>query len=891
MLLLLKIVNRLHFIFFTFCSLASFSQDGTISGIVKDGDTILQLATISIANKTILTNSKGEFSIPLKPGTHTLIITHAGYKRIEQSFTLNAGETKSLQFDMVRNEQLGEVVVLGSRSVIQRSNLNTAVPVDIITSKDLKQTGQPSLIQMLNFVAPSFNVSRQHLSEPVTIRGLSPDHLLLLLNGTRYHNLAGINSGGIKGTLGRGSVGNNLNSIPISAIEKIGILRDGATAQYGSDAIAGVMNIELKKTTGKTFINLLIGQHYKGDGENFAFGINRGVRLNKKVFLNFSGDFLFRNPTYRGGEYQGTVYYPDSMRALDNTRIQERGFSRKTPVSNDGSIQLTNTGFLINGGYSINNQIEFFWTGTVSYRQPFNLGLFRFPKNSNQVDTLLYPDGFKPKITIKNWDISGIAGAKGKTNKGWNWEWNSVYGKNSNQTYLKNTNNASLFALGTNKPTEFYAGSTFFMQQTNTISLVKDFAKKISRVKTFNIGLGAEYRFEKIWTQEGEETSWQNYDITGKTQGGVQPLPGINPNDVVNESRRVAGLYVDLETDINNHLLINLAGRFENYNDFGNNLAGKLAMRYKISSAFSMRGSVSNGYHAPALQQIYYSATGSAFRGGIPVRVGTFPNNSDVAQAFGVKPLHPEKSINLSGGFTSTISSHINLTVDAYWIQINNRIVLSGQFSKATNPDVNRILQDHPDIDQVQFVTNAINTKTRGIDIVINGHWDIQKVNLGFMLAANFTRTNIFGPIQLADSLKTNAQNTNTLFNIEEKEKLEHGQPVSKIILSTIFRKGKFEFVIRNTRFGNTASATLVANPIDTLYESFSHKILTDISVSYTPKSWLTITAGANNVFNVYPDRLKNYRNTNEGMLIYGNEAMPFGYNGGYYFLNMSFNF
>ena len=254
-----------------------------------------------------------------------------------------------------------------------------------------------------------------------------------------------------------------------------------------------------------------------------------------------------------------------------------------------------------------------------------------------------------------------------------------------------------------------------------------------------------------------------------------------------------------------------MAGRYENYNDFGNNLAGKLAMRYKLSSAFSIRGSVSNGYHAPALQQIYYSSTGSGWKnvGGVnvPVSLGMFNNSSSVVQAFGVKPLQPENSMNLGGGFTSTISSHINLSVDAYWIQINNRIVLSGRFDR-TNPEVNRILQNLPDIDEVQFITNAINTKTRGIDIVMNGNWKIHKANLGFMLAANFTRTNVFGPIQPTDNLQVNSTNKNKLFNMEEKAKIENGQPGSKIILTTTFSKGKFGFVIRNTRFGNTSTDT-----------------------------------------------------------------------------------
>ncbi len=695
------------FIFFSFCFSASVAQNGIINGVVKDGETILQSATISLSDKKTLTDYAGEFSISISPGTYTLLVTHVGYKKIEQSIILNNGETKSFQFNMERNELMGEVVVLGSRSFIQRSNLNTTVPVDRISSKELKQTGQQSLIQMLNFSAPSFNSSRQNLFEPVTLRGLSPDHLLILLNGIRYHNTAYISTAAIRGTQGRGSVTNDLNSIPFSAIEKIEILRDGSSAQYGSDAIAGVMNIELKKTTGKTFINLHLGQHYKGDGESIVFGINHGFSLSKKGFLNFSGDFRYREPTHRGGNYMGTVYYNipanaspalrDNIMALDNNKIQERGFNRKNAVSNDGIIPLSSSGFLVNGGYPINSKIELYWTGTLNYRHAVYPGAYRYPKNQSQVNTLLYPDGFKVRGIINSWDISGIAGAKGKTNKGWNWEWNSVYGKNTNTQKAENTNNASQVALGANAPTEFYGGTPAFIQQTNTISFAKDLAKKIGGIKSFNIGFGAEYRFEKFRTRQGEEASWKNYDSSGRTQGGTQGSGSISPADVVNENRSVAGLYVDLETDINDHFLINVAGRYENYNDFGSNLAGKLAMRYKFSSAFSIRGSLSNGYHAPALQQIYFSSSGNAWRnvGGVStqVRLGTFRNNSDVAKAFGVKPLQPEKAVNLGAGFTSTLSSHINITVDGYWIQIKNRIVLSGRFDK-TNPDVKRILEN-----------------------------------------------------------------------------------------------------------------------------------------------------------------------------------------------------
>jgi len=889
-------------IFFIASLFHAHAQDGILKGKVKGKDEILQAATVSAGKKTVLTNEAGEFLIQLKAGTYIFTISYAGYQSVRQEIKITAGETNELNFVLETSENLNDIVVLGSRSVIRRSNLNTTVPVDRITSKELKQTGQQSLIQMLNFTVPSFNTSRQNLFEPVTLRGLGPDHLLILMNGIRYHNPAVLNQGSIRGTLGRGGVGNDLNSIPFSAIEKIEILRDGASAQYGSDAIAGVMNIELKKTAGKTFISLHLGQQYKGDGESVVFGINHGISLSKKGFLNFSGDFRFRKPTHRGGEYLGTVYknYPgnatrqDSLRikAMDDSIISARGFSRKTPVSNDGSIELNSSGLLINGGYHINSQIELFWTGAVNYHHPVYPGAYRFPKNTNQVNTALYPDGFKVKIYTPSWDVSGIAGSRGETNKGWHWEFSGAYGSNNVSFEARNTNNASQFAQGKNAQTEFNCGNLLFKQLTNTISFAKDFAKKINGIKTFNLGFGGESRLENYRIKKGEDASWNNYDSTNKIQGGSQGFSGFSDSNAAKANRNMIGMYVDLEIDFNDHLLIDIASRYEYYSDFGNNLAGKLAMRYKLSSAFSIRSSLSNGYHAPALQQIYYSSTVPAWKnvGGVnvPVRLGTFRNNSMVAQAFEVQSLQPEKAVNLSGGFTSVISRNISLTVDAYWIQIKNRIVLSGRFDRS-NPVVNGILVNLPDIDEVQFITNAINTRTRGIDIVMNGNWKFHKASFAFMLAANFTRTKVFGTIQTTDKLPADSLNTNTLFNREEREKIERSQPASKIILSANYKKGKMGLLIRSTRFGKTS--IVLSSDDKSRDEFFSAKILTDLSINYTLKAWITITAGANNVFDVYPDPVKNPINKNQGILIYSNQGNPYGYNGGFYFVNMSLNF
>ena len=873
--------------------------------MVKGVDSTLPLATVSLENKTVLTDQNGEFYFSVSPGKYDLIISHAGYKKIFQQLEIQAGNAQVLEFTLIPADQLEQVVVLGSRSPIPQSNLNTTVPVDVFSSDLLKQTGHPSLTQMLNYLAPSLNASRELLNEPVTLRGLNPDQTLILVNGFRYHSMAFIFPGPVRGILGRGSVSNDLNSIPFSAIDKIEIMRDGASAQYGSDAIAGVINIHLNKSTGRTSIQLHCGQYYEGDGENITLGINRGIAINKKGFVNLSADLRFRNHTYRGGEFAGTVYknisptasYADSLRirAEDDSIIRARNFDRKK-VSHAGNTKLKGMGFLMNGGYQINNNTELFWTAAMHERKNTFIGPYTFPKTAALINHDLFPNGFKALCGQNSGDISGIAGAKGETNSKWHWEFGSAYGKNNCDYYTDNTNNASqYFTLGKNAPSSFYTGAMIYQQLTNDINFVKARSIKTGNIKLSNIGFGAEWRMENYQIKAGEEPSWQNYDSIGRKLGGAQNSLIFQPPDEINETRNVLGVYVDLETQLKDNFLFDVAGRYEYYSDFGGNLAAKIAMRYKLSGQFAIRVSVGNGFRAPSLQQRFFSSTVT----GPPMnitptlyRAGYFHNDSEIAVAFGIPPLDAEKSVNLSGGFTATVLKCINLTVDAYWIQIKNRIVLSGRYDRNINREVDYLLNLHNlKVDRVQFFANAINTKSRGIDVVLNSNWKIKKATLLVMFAANFNRTHLFGEIKTAENLTPDSLNTNSLFNRSEKTRMEKGQPRDKIILSLNYKTGRFGFLLGNTHFGKTELVS-ITHPNDTTRdESFSSKILTDISINYTPKKWLTITVGANNVFDVYPDRLQDYRNTENGIFIYSQDASPFGLNGGYYFVNMSFSF
>ena len=885
------------FLGFMLCA-SLFAQEVQLKGKVKAQSEVLSAASVSLGNKTVLTDQNGEFSFSIKPGTYLIIITHAGFKKTEHSITVGADKENKIEIDMTPDSRLlEEITVMGSKTGTPRSNLYTAVPVDVISSARLEQTGQPILIQMLNYTLPSFNAERQKYDEPVTYRGMSPNHLLIMLNNNRYHNSAWLNTGNPKADLGRGSVINDLNSIPSIAIDKVEVLRDGASAQHGSDAIAGVLNVRLKESTGRLWINVNIGQFYAGDGFKSWLGIYRGFRLynknlpaDKQGFISFAIELRTQEPTTRAGEYTGLVYKTyqpgtaaDSARtrAEDESLILANGLNRKDFNRNSEKVKII-SGLLVNGTYPIKNRLKLFWTGTLNYKSAPSSGFYRRPNQTAQVNKFLYPNGFKPYYKTINWDATVIAGIKGIIKNDWNWELSSSLGNNTNTNDVYNSNNASQEnSFGANAPTSFYLGKMVYNLFTNNISFTKDLSRKNNNEWSSKIIMGAEWRLENYKLKEGDEAATMDYDGAGPKQGGSQPSAGsVSSGDAINKSRTASSVYVNLELEPNDHLLIDMAGRYEYYSDFGGNLAGKLAIRYKFSPKFSIRGSVSNGYRAPALQQRYFSGIQN-FRGGTGQTVRVFNNESNITRAFHIPSLTAEKALNLSAGITSRLSSWLSFTLDGYIIQLKNRIIISGVFDRTRDPQVDAILVDYPGINLVQFYTNAINTRTYGIDAVINGNWTIKKTNIGLTLAANINRHAIFGPIKTTDVVTDISNYTNTLFGVEERTTLKRDQPGEKVILSAVINKGKFGFVLRNTFFGSTESATIRTNPVDTTYEFFSSRILTDCSINYTPKPWLTITAGANNIFNVYPDR-QIWNNE------YSGGSIPYGVNGGYYYLNMS---
>lgn len=906
----------------------SFAQ--TLRGVVTDSQSGSPLpgVSVSVAGTTqgISTDGNGNYSLSLSSGSYRIQFSFVGFETQTRQVTIGNNDVTlniALQEDV---QSLADVVVIGSRSTTVRSSIETVAPVDIITSRELQTTGQIEPTQMINLVAPSFNSARQTVADgtdhidPATLRGLGPDQVLVLLNGKRRHNQALVN---VNGTVGRGSVGTDLNTIPTAAIERIEVLREGAASQYGSDAIAGVINVVLKKDTGTT-ANLHLGQFYEGDGRNAQLGLYHGFKVGNLGVISAAADVRLREGTNRAGTYAGPVYVNwnvgrregeadqdwlarrQDLYNQDRALINENNFSLEDNMQ-VGNSAVNNFGGMLNGNLKVSPKTEVYFSGVLNYRKGQAAGFYRYPFQTNQVIGELYPNGFLPQIHSTIWDRSFLAGVSGEIGNGWRWDLSNVYGGNSFRYDIKNSNNASQFALGAGAPTDFYAGTLSFNQNTSDLGISKDFGSQIG-LKSFNIAAGTAFRLDNYQIKAGDEASWRNFDPASGRAGGAQVFPGFQPANALNENRTVFAAYLDVETDITERLLLNAAARFENYSDFGNNLAGKFSARYKFADAFSLRGSIANGFRAPSIHQRYFNAISTVFvsvpdQGLQPRQQGTFRNDSPVANAFGIPSLTAEKSLNYSLGFTSRILSNINITVDAYQIDIDDRIVLTGQFQRSGSPVGQQIAQildqaGQTDVNAAVFFTNAINTRTQGMDVVISSDYRVGTGNLTLTLAGNVNQTHLMGDPKVSETLPNDVFG-NILFNRQEKGRIEWSQPRNKATLGAAYRGNKFSTNLRFTRYGEVKTLDPGDERLD---QYFRPKIVTDLSVSYQITNFLSATVGANNLFDVYPDLLKanqyptatstsSLDNTSFGRFVYSRNATQFGFNGGYYYVNLSANF
>jgi iron complex outermembrane receptor protein len=898
----MKIFNRL---LVTLCLLLigiSLSAQQKISGKITDSENeplIGASVLVKGTNVGTVTDANGVYTLDVPDKATTLVVSFVGYDSKEITIG-NSTTINVILSDTGLN--LDNVVVVGSRSTAVRTSVETAAPVDILSAKDLALTGQVEPTQQLQFVAPSFVSNRQTVADgtdhidPASLRGLGPDQVLVLMNGKRRYQTALIN---INGTVGKGSVGTDLNSIPASAIERIEVLRDGAASQYGSDAIAGVINVVLKKGTNGN-LGLHFGQQYEGDGRNIQLQLNKGFAIGKGGYINISADVRNRDSTNRSGKFLGTVW--DGNRAKDDSIQKVKGAWDRSNNMHIGNAKVKNYGAAINLGIPVGETMEFYGTLMGGYRNGKGSGFYRYPKQTAQVELSIHPNGFKPNIISTIWDKSILVGINNyKKKDGWRWDLSNTFGGNSFRFEVTNSNNAS---QRQQSKTEFYCGTLGFNQNTTNFDLARDFGKQLN-LESFNIGLGAEFRLDQFSIEAGEEASWKNYDPASGKAGGAQVFPGYQPSNEVDEKRTVGAIYADLETDLSKSFLVNVATRFENYSDFGSAFAGKLAMRYKITEGFALRGAVSNGFRAPSIHQFWFNNVSTQFQqvNGVltPSNTLTVKNNDPIARALGIDPLKAEKSVNLSIGATARINNMINLTIDAYQISITDRILLAGLFQR-TNATVKAIL-DAANISQevrvVQGFANILNTKTRGLDIVLTASPKIGKGTLDLTFASNFNKTDIEKIKGTSKIPEGKLDSVNLQFDRVEQSRIIWGSPRDKFTLGANYRLPKGGFALRISRFGKVG----IWNNNRAIDEYYTPKVVADLSVNYELVKGLRLTVGANNILDTYPDKLQwfnvanndltnpFYANTGEGRFVYSRNATQFGMNGGYWYLALNYGF
>lgn len=780
--------------------------------------------------------SDGSFSLSVGADDQ-LEITIIGY--LPQTISLN-GKT-SLSITMIQSDiDLGQVVVVGTRGG-GRVKTESPVPVDVINiNKVGVSTARMDLTSVLNYSAPSFNYNKQSGADGAdhidlgTLRGLGPDQTLVLVNGKRRHQTAFV---GLFGTRGRGNSGVDMNSFPQIAVERIEILRDGASAQYGSDAMAGVINVVLRKDINQWNVNAgwsgyydtkynanktkATNQYYYGDkldGNTFTFSANNGFALgNNGGVFNFSLDFLTQGKTFRQVADTNISTNPKALppnygrRAFGDGSVTTAGAIYNLELPTSASKK---TSFYSFGGYNFKSSDAYAysrnWNNPTG--NPF-LGTRpdRFPVDASG-DLLYVPSimhtatngeiYYNPHIQTHIKDMSFAAGIKGDAGNDWDWDLSNTLGKNDFTYFGDKTFNAS--KIGVTTPNHFDDGGFNFLQ--NTLNL--DFNKFFKGVgEGLNFALGAEYRYERYSIYKGEESSYTGYANPFDQAPGAQGFPGFSPADVVKANRSTVSAYSELTLDVTKQWLIDMAIRFENYSDFGFVNTSKVATRYKLTDNFNLRGSLSTGFRAPSLQQKNFSNTLTSFSGGNLVQSRIARNGDPITKSVGIPDLKEETSINGSMGFTWKPVRNLTFTVDGYLVQVKNRIVLSGLFSVDDNTLPADFISQLQAIDAstAQFFDNAVNTTNVGLDLVIDytRKWNNQSFTA--LLAGNLQNMKV-DDIIVPEKLNDTYAHRKTFFSDREEAFLKASAPRSKFSLSFDYGINKFNVGTHITFFGKVRS-------------------------------------------------------------------------------------
>ncbi len=752
--------------------------------------------------------------------------------------------------------QLKTVVVTGTRG-LPRTEADSMSPVDVLSPQDLKSTGATDLSTALRTLLPSFNFPQPSITDatdatqPAQLRGLSPDETLVLVNGKRMHTTSVVN---INGSLGRGSSPVDLNAIPMNAIDHIEVLRDGAAAQYGSDAIAGVINIILKGGAEHGSANVTYGEYSKGDGQTVHGGADGGFKLGSKGWVHLSANFMHQDPTNRAG--------PDTRHPTDPT-YNTVTFHYGLPLTKSKQAA-------INAQYDLTPNAQLYAYSLFNKRNVSAGGFFRslsqYSSYPGAVAT--YPNGFLPMENSSIRDDQEVIGVRGMVGK-WNYDVSYTTGGNHWKLHTSNTYN---YSLDPNSPTGFYIGT--LSNRDNTINA--DFNREFDfpgLPNGFTLAWGLEYRHQKFEIKQGDAASYAG--------AGAQVYPGYRPGDAGSHSRHNTAEYVDLESDLTNNFTAGLAVRHENYSDFGGTTSGKLSGRYAFNETVALRGTVSNGFRAPSLQQEYYSNTSILFTNGVPFLVRNFPVSDPAAVALGAQPLKAEKSHSYSVGLVLTPSNGLYATLDFYNVRINDRIILSGSLK-------GQAVQDYltsvgiPFVNGGSFFNNAVDTRTRGADLVVTYPVDFSSSTLKLTGGMNYNKTTILSIAPNPPQLGL-AGLTLPIVNSEEKLFLTKSSPRTKAFVGADWSMGHWSAHAQATRFGKFTGLTIYSTE-----QNFGAKTILDASLTYSLNHW-RLTLGGKNLTNEYPDKSQPTTGTYNIILPYP-ETSPIGFSGAYYYGTVAYD-
>jgi len=908
------------------------AQGGTIRGRVADAQGApLPRAAISIDAVGVRTTSdeQGSYEIRGVPaGTHTLRVRLLGY--VPQSVQVTVSETQPTRRDfslVVQPIALAPVdVTVGSRARHAAAD-ELAVPVDVFGADDIKRQGTTETSQILQALAPSVNFPHQSVTDagdigrPFTLRGLSPDQTLVLLNGWRRHQTALVNN--FTYGMGAGSSGVDLNTIPQSAIDRIEVLRDGASAQYGSDAIAGVVNIVMKEGPFTPYLNVDAGRYipdnYADDGTTTNVNGGWGVKLGRGS-LSLFGEFLDREPTNRAWAdpfEDGGTGVADSINSEGQVVVKRNAVPQPNHHWGDGLekdiMTLGNLRLPLNDA----GTSEFYAFGGYSFRKGTGNAYRRYSNNyRNWPD--IYPLGFLPEFAPNVTDYSAAGGWRGAT-AGWSIDLGASFGHNHFDYDLRNTLNTSLgpcldvpcapgadSILGTpddpgipNK-TSFYAGRLRREEFIAAANVTKSLSLGLPR--PVNFALGAAFRRERYKIEAGElasyvdgrDTTQFGKDPDNPAVPGSQGFPGFTPSDTSDNHRTNFGAYVDAETELSPQVLADVAGRFEHYSDFGSRMTGKLALRYQPSKQFTLRGAASTGFRAPGISQEFFSKVVTNVIAGVPVQVGIFPVNTRPARVLGAKPLRDETSVNLSGGFAFSPTGNVTFTADYFYIKIDHRIMLSATFLEDSTV---RILVDSgiTGVGAVQYFTNGLDTRTQGVDFTANLR--VPRVAggaLDWTAAINWTKNEITNVDPLPPIFNGTSEagliDTVTWIGITEE------RPDWRGTLTGQYSVSRFHALARASYYGKFSSAQ--PGFCNLCRERYGAKTLVDAEMGYR-FGQVDLSVGVRNLFDVYPDQPKSQVivdsfgdtsqqfNNNFGTFPWA-AASPFGYNGRFVYTRAS---